>query len=288
MAGGWYTTTRPDGRSVELKAIKSKLSVVVVFAALGMTACGSDSTGPTDLDPSSALRSLALGLQQLGSDGTTASLDVDASFGGIAPFLNQVTVTIDGTSQPMYALALNESFPAGTCEETILGDVIPADPSVCTPPSLNLAVFLWQTRSPSEAPDRMAILVGDVGTSNFDFNVDSQTLPAIALYAVGQNDLWMSKSGTMTSSVTATPQTCNIPLPPYAKSGACNIATFDEEATVVLEPFDVSGTGSTRTQTFAIPRQTLHGLWMAISEVQPVGFTATRLIPPALMRRLSR
>lgn len=269
-----------------MKSVTSKLCAVFAFAALGVTACSSDSTGPTDIDPSSALRSLALGLQQLGSDGTTASLNVDASFGGIAPFLNQVSVTIDGSPQPMYALALNVSFPAGTCEETILGDVIPADPSVCTPPSLNLAVFLWQTRSPSQAPDRMAILIGDVGTSNFDFSINGDALPAVALYALGQSDLWSSKAGTMTSNVTAAPQTCGIPLPPYAKSGACNIATFDEAASVVLEPFDLSGSNSSRTHTLAIPRQTIHGLWMTISEVQPIGLTASRLVPPALMQRL--
>ena len=273
-----------------MRATRASWACAIGLGASGLlvAACSSDATGPTDLDPTSALRSLALGLQQLGSDGTTATLDVDATFGGIAPYLNQVTVTIDGAAQPMYALALNESFPAGTCEETIFGDVIPADPSVCTPPSLNLAVFLWQARSPSEAPERMAILVGDVGTSNFDFNIDSETLPALALYAAGQDDLWLSRSGTMTSSVAATPQTCDIPLPVYAKSGVCNIATFDEEASIVLEPFDLSGSNSTRTQTLAIPRQTLHGLWMAISEVQPIGLTANRLIPRVLLHRLSR
>ena len=269
-----------------MKSVMSKVYPVFAFAAFAMTACSSDSTGPTDLDPSSALQSLALGLQQLGSDGTTASLDVDASFGGIAPFLNQVTVTIDGSAQPMYALALNESFPAGTCEETLFGDVVPADPSVCTPPSLNLAVLLWQTRSPSQAPDRMAILVGDVGTSSFDFTTDGETLPAIALYTAGENDLWLSRSGTMTSNVTATPQACDIPLPLYAKSGACNIATFDEQASVVLEPFDLSGSNSSRTQTLTIPLQTIHGLWMSISEVQPIGLTASRLVPSAVLERL--
>ena len=271
-----------------MKSVTSKLCAVLAFVAFGTAACSSDSTGPTDLDPQSALRSLALGLQQLGSDGTTASLDVDASFGGIAPFLNQVTVTVDGAAQPMYALALNESFPAGTCEETIFGDVIPADPGVCTPPSLTLSVFLWQTRSPSQAPDRIVILAGDVGTSNFDYTIDSETLPGIALYAAGENDLWLSRSGTMTSNVSATPQTCDIPLPLYAKSGACNIATFDEQASIVLEPFDLSGSNSTRTQTLAIPRQTLHGLLMSISEVKPIGVTANRLIPRALLQRLSR
>ncbi|HEX6629415.1 MAG TPA: hypothetical protein VF105_15805 [Gemmatimonadaceae bacterium] len=268
-----------------MKTVKSNFAALLAFAVVGLTACGSDSTGPTDLDSASALRSLALGLQQFGGDGTTATLEVDNSFGGIAQFLDQVTVNIDGAPQSMYALALHESFPPGTCEETIFGNIIPADPNVCTPPQLGLAVMLWQSRSPSQPPERMALLVGDVGTSNFDFNFDSPLLTAVGLYVVGQNELWVSQSGTLTSGVAATSQACDVPLPLYAKSGACHIATFDEQGSIVFELFDENGT-STKTQTLTIPRQTLHGLWMAISEVQPIGLTATRLVPRDLMRRL--
>ena len=262
-----------------------KLSVAVAFAALGMTACGSDSTGPGNLDPQAALQSLTLGLQQFGSDGTTGTLIVDPSFGGLAPFLDRVAVQIDGSQQTMYALALHESFPPGTCEETIFG--IPADPGSCTPPELGLMVVLWQSHSASEMPDRIAFLVGDVGTSNFDYNLDTPTLPAIAFYAEGKDNLWASLSGTLTSTVTATPVACNIPLPPYAKSGTCSIATFDEQGSVVLEPLGADGSNN-KTKTLTIPHQTLHGLWMAISEVQPIGLTASRLAPRSLMARLSR
>ena len=268
-----------------MNPVKSKLSAFLALAVLGLTACGSDSTGPTDLDSASALRSLALGLQQFGGDGTTATLNIDASFGGLAPFLDQVTVNIDGAPQQMYALALHESFPAGTCEETIFGNIIPADPNACTPPELGLAVLLWQARSPLQPPDRMAFLVGDVGTSSFEFNIDSDVLPAVGFYVESENDAWVSQSGTLTSVVAATSQNCSIPLPPYAKSGVCNIATFDEQGSVVFELYDENG-ASGRTRTLTIPRQTLHGLWMAISEVQPIGLTATRLVPRDLMRRL--
>src|SRR6476660_250980 len=130
-----------------MNRVKSKITAFLAFAVVGLTACGSDSTGPTDLDAASALRSLSLGLVQFGGDGTTATLDIDNSFGGIAPFLDQVTVNIDGAPQQMYALALHESFPDGTCEETIFGNIIPADPNACTPPQLGLAVMLWQSRS---------------------------------------------------------------------------------------------------------------------------------------------
>src|ERR1044072_287171 len=100
-----------------MKSARSILSAVVASTFL-LTACG-DSTGPSNLDPTSALKSLAIGLQQLGTEGTTATLDTDASLGAIAPFLSQVTVNIDGSAQTMYALALHESFPDGTCWESI-------------------------------------------------------------------------------------------------------------------------------------------------------------------------
>jgi hypothetical protein len=267
-----------------MNSVRSKISAAILaFTFVSITAC-SDSTAPSDLDASSALKSLAIGLQQLGTDGTTATLDMDASFGGIAPFLNQVNVDIDGSSQTMYALALHESFPDGTCWETIFQDVIPADPNACTPPPLGLAVILWQSHSASEKPDRIAIIAADVGTSDFSF--DSNDL-AGAIYIEGENSFWLSQSGTLTSAVSATSQTCNLPLPLYAKSGHCNIATFVESGSVVLEPFSfVNGSVvSGPTKTFTIPPQTLHGLWLAVTEVQPIGLTASRLAP-TLMQRL--
>jgi hypothetical protein len=261
-------------------------SVTLALTAAGTIACGSDSTGPSNVDASAAVQSLLLGLAQLGSDGTTVSLVEPGPFNAIAPFLNQVTVNVDGTSQTMFSLALHETFPAGTCEETIFGDVIPADPGACTPPELGLAVMLWQSHSASEVPDRLAILVGDAGTSNFDFNIDGPTLPAVAVYAEGRDNLWLSESGTLTSTVAATGQTCNVTLPPYAKSGVCHIASFDEQGSIVLSSYDIYGSNSS-TRTLTIPRQTLHGLWLEISEVQPIGLTATRLAPRAALRRLT-
>ncbi|HJP61539.1 MAG TPA: hypothetical protein VJ865_16135 [Gemmatimonadaceae bacterium] len=252
----------------------------IALAAVGAIACGSDSTGPSNLEASAALKSLLLGLAQIGSDGTTAAIVDPGPFNAIAPFLNQVTVNIDGSAQTMFSLGLRETFPAGTCEETIFGDIIPADPGVCTPPELGLAVMLWQSHSESEVPDRLAVLVGDEGTSNFDFNIDSPTLPAVGIYAEGRDNLWISESGTLTSSVSATSQNCSVTLPPYAKSGVCHIATFDEQGSIVLGSFDINGGASTtNTKTLTIPRQTLHGLWLEISEVQPIGLTASRVVP---------
>lgn len=272
-----------------MKTFKSKIAAGLAFAFLAVSACSSDSTGPSNLDATSALKSLAIGLERMGTAGSTATLTMNPSFGGIAPFLNQVTVNIDGSSQTMFGFALRETFPDGTCWESIFTNVVPADPTVCTPPPLGVGLMLWQSHSASEPPDRIAIIAADAGTSNFSFDPASPSFPGIAIYVEGQNNFWASESGTLTSTVSATSQSCDIPLPPYAKSGHCNIATFDEQGSIVLTSFDMTNaaslTGPTRTLT--IPNQSLHGLWMAVTEIQPIGLTAARLSPATIFPRWS-
>ena len=257
--------------------LKARISsALVVMATAFISACGSDSTGPGSIDSNAALQSLSLGLQGVGVPAVPQS---NASFGGIAPLLDQVTVTIDGASQTMFGLGLRETFPEGTCFEALYVDpVFPPEPGVCTPPPTSLIVVLWQSHSANRPPDRMVVILADTGTKNFDFASDdlgseaSYELPLdfiLALYVQGEDDIWGSLSGSLTSHVAATTQGCDLPLPPYAKAGVCNIATFDEQGSIVFEPFQYDAP-STRRLTLAIPRQTLHGLLLAISEVQPI------------------
>ena len=81
--------------------------------------------------------------------------------------------------------------------------------------------------------------------------------------------MWISASGTLTSQVAATSQSCSIPLPAYAKSATCSIATFDEQGAISLEPFS-ENVSTTKNVNLTIPRQTVHGIWQAITETQPV------------------
>jgi len=70
--------------------------------------------------------------------------------------------------------------------------------------------------------DRLAMIAGNVGTINFeDLTTIPDAVPAFAIYTDGQNDVWVSVSGTLTSNVSATSQSCAVPLPPYARSGSC-------------------------------------------------------------------
>lgn len=272
------------------------LPAISVFAVAFMAACGSDSTGPASVDATAALQSLALGLQTVGGVQDPTAPDLSTSLSAVAPLLSQVSVTIDGASQNMFAFGLRETFPAGTCEETLFVDpLFPPELGVCTPPPLGLSLILWQSHAATEPPDRMILIVADTGASNFDFSATSldvgsqavEVVPAFALYMQGQDNIWASLSGTLTSQIAGGAQTCNIPFPPYVKSGACSIATFDEQGSIVFDSFTLDAP-STQRLTIAIPHQPLHGLWLAISEVQSVPFTANRLTTGFLGARFNQ
>lgn len=241
---------------------------LLVIASVFLSACGSDSTGPTSLNSTAALQSLALGLNQINGLESPTGVEAGSVLTAIAPLLDQVSVTIDGSAQSMYAFGLRESFPAGTCEETLFPDpLFPPEPGACTPPPMGVVILLWQSHSASQPPDKLVLLAADVGTSTFDFT--SESFPAFAFYVEGQDKIFGSESGTLTSQVVATNQGCNIPLPPYAKTGNCSFATFTEQASIVLSEFTSDGS-SGRTMTIGIPSMTMDGLWLNITEVQPI------------------
>ena len=249
---------------------------------VALSACGSDSTGPGEVtDPDAALRSLALGLGNVPQLGAfTAS---PSSMRGTVPQLDQITVNVNGAPQTMFALGIRVTFPAGTCFESLF--IVPSvtfPAGVCTPPPFGLMVMLWQTRSGSRPPDRMAFIAADVGTSSFDFlgNFDTEFFPSMAMYMEGPDKLWFSESGSLTSAVTPTSETCSVPAPPFAKSFTCNVATFNESGTISFLRvedgpvfFAPGGTGSTGTPlTMVIPPQSFRGILQAITEIVPVTF----------------
>ena len=249
-----------------LKSVRTLPGVTAGCAALllSLAACGSDSTGPsTNLDAAGALKSLSL---VTNTDGA-GRISVPALLASFAPPLDQMNVVINGKSQAMFALALRETYPTGTCEETLVADpLIVTPPGQCTPPAVNFVLILWQSHSADTPPDRLAVAVGDVGQMNFaDLTSGTGAPPRFALYTEGQNDVWVSVSGTLTSDVSATNQSCAVALPPYAKSATCIVATFDEQGTINFEPV----TGSSMV-TLEIPRQAIPGIWRAITETQTV------------------
>ncbi|HST07756.1 MAG TPA: hypothetical protein VLJ83_06260 [Gemmatimonadaceae bacterium] len=261
---------------------KSKITAVLTLAASAfISACG-DSSGPGSVDANAALQSLAIALQQGGAmQGSPTTPDISTAFSAIAPLLTRTSVVVDGVQQPMFAIGIRESFPPGTCEENLYIDpAFPPDPGVCTSPSLNTALIFWQSHSASAAPDRMLFVITDPGTTKFDFNDPSGAdVSALAFYLQGQDKIWISQSGSITTNVASLNQSCSITLPPYVKTATCSFASFDEQAQMVFEPFDLSDPPSTAQTTISIPRQTVPGLWLAITETQPAGipFLANRV-----------
>jgi hypothetical protein len=249
----------------------SRVTAACAGLVMFMSGCG-DSTAPGRLDAISALRSLELGMGVVAGDLPIGAPE-NGFFSAIGPFLNQVDVTIGGKSQTMFALGLRESFPPGTCLESIfIFPSIPPDNAVCTPMGPEIAVILWQSHSAFAPPDRLILITGDAGTSNFGFVTSPPTqadeIPVFAFYMEGQDNLWVAQSGTLTSQVTATGESCGVPLPPYAKAGSCSLASFDEQAAITFESLDESP--DTPLLDVTIPRQTFHGLWQVITETQQV------------------
>ena len=264
---------------------------------MSISACN-DSTGPSKLEPNAALQSLMLGIGSgsLIPSGAIA-IRADASFAELAPLLDQIDLTIDGKTQSMFALGMRETFPAGTClEDIFIFPSIPPENAVCTPPDTGLGVVLWQSHSAFAPPDRMILIVADVGTVNFNSfvlldepNEFTTTFPisGFAMYLEGEDNFWMSRSGSLTSQVAATSQSCGLELPPYAKAGSCNISTFDEQGAITFERFSETGPTAER-RNITIPRQTIHGLWLNITETQPYAFPDFQRNPVKRTLRIPR
>jgi hypothetical protein len=236
-----------------------------------VAAC-SDSSGPGSVDAAGALKSLSLLGDVSNNGGATFA---SAGFLGLGSLLGQVDVEIAGKTQTMYALGIRETFPAGACEEDIfVVPGVPRTPGECTTPDLGLAVILWQSHSASAPPDRVLFLGSSVGSGDFSFASDLNVtqIPAFAFYAEGQNRLWASVSGTITSQITPTSESCALPLPPYAVSATCTIATFDEQANIQLEDFTAL-TNTAPQINIVIPRQTLRGVLHNITQVKPITIT---------------
>lgn len=249
--------------------VRSVLKVVAATALLFSAAACSDSSGPGSVDASAALRSLALLGDVSGSGGATFS---SVGLLTLENLLGQADVEIAGKTQKMYALGLRETFPPGSCEENIfIFAGTPPTPGECTTPDLGMALLLWQSHSATAPPDRVLIIGSGIGNGDFNFasSLNTTQLPAFAFYAEGQEKLWASVSGTITSQITATNQSCALPLPPYATSATCSIANFDEQANITLEDFTAL-TNAGPTINITIPRQIILGAWQNITVVKPI------------------
>ncbi|MGH7605203.1 MAG: hypothetical protein ACRENK_14570 [Gemmatimonadaceae bacterium] len=259
--------------------MKNPSVATAAYAAviLSLAACGSDSTGPGNLDAHSAVQSLSIGLAGLSGIQSPDAATFAGSLGNMEPLLDQVSVDIGGTTRSMFALGMRQSFPTGTCVEDVFVDPsVPPDPAVCTPLSLGVVLVFWQSHAASAPPDRLLVVLADQGTSDFSFLSDvAGEVPGLAIYLEGNNidNAWFSDAGTLTTNVASTGAGCTIPLPPYAKSATCSIATFQESGGLTFENLN-DATTTSASLAVTIPTSTLHGIWEAITETQPVIITA--------------
>ncbi|HKC81275.1 MAG TPA: hypothetical protein VKB91_08780, partial [Gemmatimonadaceae bacterium] len=91
--------------SIKLRS-PARVAIASVALLFSLSAC-SDSSGPSKLDATAALQSLALGMNAVGSVETPGvGPIVVTNFDEIAPLLDQINVGIDGSSQTMFALGM--------------------------------------------------------------------------------------------------------------------------------------------------------------------------------------
>ena len=267
---------------------KSQLMpALLAGASFFIAACG-DSSGPGEVSSAEALQSLVRGFV----DGEVSSPTTGTAFDNLAPlapFLDRVTINVGGDNQEMFALGLRLTFPEGTCFETIFVDPdFSPPPGACTPPVFLVTTIMWQSHAANAPPDKLLLLVSDVGTTEFEVVSDIAGFPAEAIYVAGQNNGWISQSGTLSTQVTSLNQTCGTTLPDYAASGSCSFASFSENGSIVMEDL-YSEAATPPTLTIGIPAATFDGLWVNVTQVQPVTMSVgTKLVPQSLRDFVAR
>ncbi len=268
--------------------MKNIFSATATCACILLSVAACSDNGPNDISAREALQSLGGQIQGLETGTSPGATTLAGSLDVLEPLLTRANVTINGQSQSMFALGLREAFPDGTCFENVFIDpAFPPEPGVCTPLNVGALLIFWQSHSASLPPDRLLMIVADQGTTDFSFDLADPladlSTPGFALYGQpGQDNFWISSGGTLTSAITATGAGCSIPLPPYATSATCSIASFDEQGSITLEP-EVTGAGGNVTVT--IPRQGIAGVWEQITGVQPITLSAFRSVTPSQLRQ---
>jgi hypothetical protein len=259
---------------------------LILAGTVATIACGGDSSGPTapsQLSGRDALQSLTRGLttfdQSSASSADIVSLSVlPLTTSSQTVPVGQITVTVDGSQVQMFAVAQRVVYPSGSCLEQLAGISNLANPGSCTGIPGALSLILWQTSSASQTPDRMIVVLANVGTSHFTSlaGIDSTFLgggdfPSIAFYAQGTG-IWVASGGDITSAVTATTQACPAIPPLFAKSVTCAIGSFAESGGLTFSPVDVGHGAPTGSHTIAISAQTLNGMIQTVTAVVPIGF----------------
>jgi hypothetical protein len=257
------------------------LSGAAAGAALliALSACG-DSTGTGSVDSEGALQSLRLGIadQSAALASSPFGAGLGSSLTGVAALLGHVNVTIGNDTQQMFALGVRQTFPAGTCEETLfIAPGFPPPVGQCTYPEFGLALVLWQTRSANRPPDRLLVISAPLGDANFDFSSiftvgSTATVPGFALYLEGKDKAWVSSSGTLQSTLGTSGPGCNVPLPPYAKAATCKVVLAHEVGSIQLEDLESFATNPP-TLGISIPAADIPTILQEITQTQPITFT---------------
>lgn len=247
-------------------------AVICIVALSALAACGGDrATSPapvSPLNPGDALTSLANGMS--GVSGSAIPAGSTLASGALATLpasaVGQVTVQLDGAATTMFALALRTTYPAGTCLEQLASALKLSSGSACTSPPGGLMLMLWQTQGARVAPDRIVLIMADLGTANFA-NLSSLTdftpgaaFPALALYLERSGAIWLANAGSVSSAATPSAGTCTAPRVAFIATATCSFATFAASGHISFAPIPFGGSGASGSHSLSIAATAIPGI----------------------------
>ncbi|MGI8510827.1 MAG: hypothetical protein ACR2MQ_16080 [Gemmatimonadaceae bacterium] len=258
---------------------KFHLHFASVVWLIAVAACGGDNgTSPRPASPlntGDALASLANGMD--GVSGSVLPAGSTLTSGALSALpsaaVGQATVQLDGIPTTLFALGMRTTYPAGTCLERLVGAPSISSGTSCTAPPGGLMLILWQTESASLAPDRIILIMADLGSVNFaDLSnatafVPGASFPPIAIYLERSGALWFANAGSLSSAAVSTAGTCTTPRVGFIAAATCGFATFASTGHISFAPLPFTGSATTGSHSLDISASAIPGIVTNVTSI---------------------
>lgn len=258
---------------------KFHLRLAGVVWLIALAACGGDNgTSPRPVSPlttGDALASLTNGMGGVSGSvlpaGSTLASGVLSTLPAAA--VGQATVQLDGVPTTMFALGMRTTYPAGTCLEQLVGAPGISLGTSCTAPPGGLVLVLWQTESASVAPDRIILIMADLGSVNFadlssaTASAPGASFPPIAVYLERSGALWFANAGSVSSAATPTARTCTTPRVGFIATATCSFAAFASTGHISFAPLPFTGSVTSGSHSLDISVSAIPGIVTNVTSI---------------------
>lgn len=246
--------------------------LAALFCLVALAACGGGkATSPpavSPLNPGDALASLVSGMS--GVNGSVLPAGAMLGPKGLpmlpASAVGQVTVQLDGVPTTMFSLATRTTYPTGTCLEQLVSAPDLPLAKTCTSPPGGLMLVLWQTQGASVAPDRIVLIMADLGSVKFIDLVNTTAFapganfPAVAIYLERSGALWLANAGSVSSAAMPTAGACTAPRVAFIATATCSFASFTSTGHISFAPLPFTGSTASGSHSLDIAASAIPGI----------------------------